>query len=129
MAGGTFKGLPGEVDVAAHGLLLEGTIDSDPGGHTRAYSTDGGQTWTDDQSLAPLGPVCTGRCFTGPDGHYSSNGTVIVAVKNDGSKAWISSDARTWTQIAWGGPKPFDTGDFMALPGGILAGDQYGAGK
>ena len=53
------------------------------------------------------------------------NGTVIVAVKGDGSKAWISSDARTWTQIAWSG----HTGGILALPGGVIAGDQYGAGK
>jgi hypothetical protein len=130
LAGGNFSGLPDAIDVAAHGLLLEGTLGSVPGGDTLAYSTDGGQTWTNDQSFAPLGPVeCTGECVSGPDGYYSSNGTVIVAVKSDGSKAWISSDARTWTQITWGGPKPFDTGGIMALPGGVVAGDQYGAGK
>ncbi|MGZ6274105.1 MAG: sialidase family protein, partial [Candidatus Limnocylindrales bacterium] len=126
LAGGNFRGLPWAIDVAAQGLLLEGTLDSAPGGDTFAYSTDGGQTWTDDPRFAPLGPVaCTGECASGPDGFYSSNGTVIVAVKGDGSKAWISSDARTWTQIAWGGP----TGGIMALPGGVVAGDQYGAGK
>jgi hypothetical protein len=130
LAGGSFRGLPWAIDVAPHGLLLEGTLDSVPGGETLAYSTDGGQTWTDDQSFAPLGPVdCTGECSSGPDGYYSSNGTVTVAVKSDGSKAWISSDARTWTQITWGGPKPFDTGGITALPGGVVAGDQYGTGK
>ncbi len=126
LAGGNFTGLPSAVHLAAHGLLLEGTLDSAPGGDTLAYSTDGGQTWTDDPSFAPLGPVaCTGECASGPDGFYSSNGTVIVAVKGDGSKAWISSDARTWTQIAWSG----HTGGILALPGGVIAGDQYGAGK
>ncbi len=130
LAGGNFTGLPNTVHLAAHGLLLEGTLGSVPGGNTLAYSIDGGQTWTDDQSFAPLGPVaCTGECSTGPDGYYSSNGTVIVAVKSDGSKAWISSDARTWTQTTWGGPRPSDTGGIMALPGGVLAGDQYGSGK
>jgi hypothetical protein len=130
LAGGKFSGLPDAIHVAAHGLLLGGTLASVPGGDTLAYSTDGGQTWTDDQSFAPLGPVdCTGECSTGPDGYYSSNGTVIVAVKSDGSKAWISNDARTWTQITWGGPKPLDTGGILALPGGVVAGDQYGAGR
>ncbi|HEX7490457.1 MAG TPA: hypothetical protein VF337_02000 [Candidatus Limnocylindrales bacterium] len=128
-AAGNFSGMPVAVDVAAHGLLLEGTLDSAPGGNTLAYSTDGGQTWTDDPSFAPLGPVnCTGECSAGPDGYYSSNGTVIVAVKSDGSKAWISSDARTWTQITWGGRAP-DALGILALPGGVLAGDQYGAGE
>ncbi|HEX7496663.1 MAG TPA: hypothetical protein VF349_08530 [Candidatus Limnocylindrales bacterium] len=137
LAGGSFRGLPWTFDIGAHGLLLEGILDSVPGGYTRAYSTDGGQTWTDDQSFAPLGPVeCTGECSSGPDGYYSSNGTVIVAVKSDGSKAWISSDARTWTQITWGGPMP-DALGIMALPAGVMAGDQsgvlsgdqYGAGR
>lgn len=130
LAGGNLRGLPWAIDIAAHGLLLEGTLDSAPGGYTIAYSTDGGQTWTDDQSFAPLGPVCTGKCpsGTGPDGYYSSNGSVIVTVKSDGSKAWISSDARTWTQIKWGGPVP-DVLGVLALPGGVVAGDQYGAGK
>ena len=52
-----------------------------------------------------------------------------MAVKGDGSKAWISSDARTWRQITWGGPRPLDTGGILALPGGVVAGDQYGTGK
>jgi hypothetical protein len=130
IAGGNFSGLPVAIHAAAHGLLLEGRSGSVPGGDTVAYSTDGGQTWTDDPSFAPLGPVdCTSECVSGPDGYYSSNGTVIVAVKNDGGKAWISSDARTWTPISWSGPKPSDTGGIMALPGGVVAGDQYGAGK
>ena len=138
LAASNLKGLPWAIDIAAHGLLLEGMLDSAPGGYTLARSTDGGQTWTDDQRFAPLGPVCTGKCpsGTGPDGYYSSNGAVIVAVKSDGSKAWISSDARTWTQIKWGGPAP-DVLGILALPGGVLvgdqsgvlSGDQYGAGK
>jgi hypothetical protein len=129
-SGGSFSGLPDAVYAAANGLLLEGTLGSVPGGDTLAYSTDGGQTWTDDPSFAPLGQAdCTGECSSVPDGYYSSNGSVIVAVKSDGSKAWISTDARTWTEITWGGPRPSDTGGFMALPGGVLAGDQYGAGK
>jgi hypothetical protein len=138
LAAGNLKGLPWAIDIAANGLLLEGTLESAPGGYTLARSTDGGQTWTDDQSFAPLGPVCTGKCpaGTGPNGYYSSNGAVIVAVKSDGSKAWISSDGRTWTQIKWGGPAP-DVLGILALPGGVLvgdqsgvlSGDQYGAGK
>jgi hypothetical protein len=139
LAAGSLKGLPWEaIDVAAHGLLLKGSLDSAPGGYTYARSTDGGQTWTDDQSFAPLGSVCTGKCpsGTGPDGYYSSNGSVFVAVKMDGSKAWISSDARTWTPIKWDGPAP-DVLGILALPGGVLvgdqsgvlSGDQYGAGK
>jgi hypothetical protein len=138
LAAGNLRGLPWAIDIAAHGLLLEGVLDSAPGGYTLARSTDGGQTWTDDQSFAPLGPICTGACpsGTGPDGYYSSNGAVIVAVKSDGSKAWISSDARTWTQIKWGGPA-LDVLGILALPGGVLVGDQsgvlpgdqYGAGK
>ena len=139
LAAGNLRGLPWEaIDIAAQGLLLEGSLDSAPGGYTLARSTDGGQTWTDDQSFGPLGPVCTGKCpaGTGPDGFFSSNGSVFVAVKMDGSKAWISSDARTWTQIKWGGPAP-DVLGILALPGGVLVGDQsgvlpgdqYGAGK
>jgi hypothetical protein len=119
------------LDFGRDGILLHTRSALIPGGGDGLLlSTDGGKTWQPDDSFGPLGAAACGenhQCVTGPDGVIGSNGTVFLAVKNDGH-AWISTDGPNWTPIAWKGPAP-DLGTFLVLPRGVVLGNAYGAAK
>jgi hypothetical protein len=117
------------LDFGRDGILLHTRDAAIPGGDGLVLSTDGGKTWQADNSFGPLGvTVCgQGECSVGPDGVIASNGTVFLAVKNDGH-AWVSFDGRTWTPIAWNGPAP-NSGTLLVLPRGVVVGNAYGAAK
>jgi hypothetical protein len=97
-----------------------------PGGTGLQFSSDSGKTWGKSQD--PLGDsVCgQGECSTGPDGVIGSNGTYLLAVKSNG-KAWVSSDGKTWTSMAWDGS--LATGSILVLPRGVVVDGKYGAAK
>lgn len=79
----------------------------------------------------PLGPTeCEGEgCGLDPDGLIAGNGKYLVAVKDGGKRAWLSTDAKTWTPITWSGGDPGVTGaKLLVLPRGVLLGG-YGAAK
>jgi hypothetical protein len=118
-----------EIDFGRDGMLLYTSGREIPGGVSLELSTDGGKTWQADDKFGPLGVAACGQgeCSVGPDGAIGSNGTIFMAVKSDGH-AWISSDGRTWTTIAWNGPSP-DYGPLLVLPRGVLMGSMYGAAK
>jgi hypothetical protein len=104
-----------------------------PGGAGMAVSTDGGKTWAPDSNFGPLGAAqCSGECSTAADGVIGGNGTYLVAVKNGGTQAWLSSDGVTWTQTPWSGGDPSSSsangfGGFTVLPRGVLLTGVYGA--
>ncbi len=98
-------------------------------------SHDGGKTWLKDPGFGPLGSLltCPDPMSCASDGYIGSNGSIFLAV-NDEGKAWTSSDGATWKQIqwnlsAWGGTTRYT---FIVLPRGVLVGGQgtdlfYGA--
>ena len=123
--------IPVVIDVASGGLLLHTNYNATPGGLGLFSSTDGGMTWSVETDFGPLGAQpCQGECATNPDGSMSGNGSIILAVKTDGSAAWVSTDGHDWTRIAWGGP---GQAIVIVLPRGVLvnaANDlEYGAAK
>jgi hypothetical protein len=123
-------GISTGIEAGDKGLLLIGQLNSAPGGMVLSHSTDRGKTWQDDPSFGPLDAApCDQQCANNPDGVFGSNGTYIVAVKNDGSAAWVSEDGKTWTSMTWKGPKLGDTGTIVVLPYGVFAGGQYGAAQ
>jgi hypothetical protein len=110
------------------GMLVSTSSREIPGGTGLDLSTDNGKTWSGAHD-GPVGAIVCGQgeCSEGPDGSFASNGSLIVALKNDG-KAWISYDARTWTALAGAGLKN-NFGTFLALPRGVIAGSWYGSAK
>lgn len=126
--GGEYTGLATKIDFGRDGLLLETNFGQIPGGTGLARSTDGGKTWVEDPNYGPLGTVeCTGECTSGPDGQFSSNGTYFLAVKYDGSKAWLSYDGHTWSPVPWN-LGSVQNGTILLFPRGVAAGP-YGAAK
>ena len=126
--GGEYTGLATKVDFGRDGLLMETNLGSVPGGMGLARSADGGKTWQVDANFGPLGAAqCTGECGVGGDGQIVSNGTYFLAVKSDGSKAWLSYDARTWTPVPWG-LGSIENGTIVLFPRGVSAAT-YGAAK
>ncbi len=123
------------IDFGRDGMLLNTNSTGIPGGTGLAHSTDGGKTWHDDTNFGPLGPyVCQGECASGPDGAIGSNGTVFVAVKNGGARAWLSYDGHTWTSISWSGGDAVgsgygESGGFVVMPRGVLVGGVYAAAR
>jgi hypothetical protein len=115
-----------QLDFARDGIEMIWSSRAIPGGTDLQFSSDGGKTWG--KSLDPLGQtVCgQGECSTGPDGVIGSNGTYLLAVKSNG-KAWVSSDGKTWTSIAWDGS--LSTYSILVLPRGVVVDGKYGAAK
>lgn len=127
---GSFQATPQSIEFGRDGMLLNTRWDAVPGGTELARSTDGGKTWIPDGNFGPLGQVsCTGECGTGGDGVIGSNGTIFVAVKNAGKKAWLSYDGLNWTSITWNGGDPgvAGLGSFLVMPRGVVLGNNYGA--
>jgi hypothetical protein len=123
--------IPVAIDVASGGLLLHTNYNATPGGLGLFSSADDGKTWSVETNFGPLGTQpCQGECATNPDGSMSGNGTLILAVKTDGSAAWTSTDGHNWTKIPWGGPK---NAIVTVLPRGALVNApddlEYGAAK
>ena len=114
------------LDFARDGIEMIWSYRAVPGGTGLQFSSDGGKTWGKSQD--PLGDsVCgQGECSTGPDGVIGSNGTYLLAVKSNG-KAWVSSDGKTWTSMAWDGS--LATGSILVLPRGVVVDGKYGAAK
>lgn len=117
-----------QIQSARDGLLAWTTDRMIPGGGPGLdVSTDDGKTWTKDSNYGPLGqaPAITegeGMGSTSPDGTIASNGSMFLALKNDG-KAWTSYDGKKWTSITWGGPTsgPSDVVTVAMLPRGVIA--------
>jgi hypothetical protein len=130
--GGSYTAFASYIDFGRDGLLLHTASNAIPGGVGQAVSIDGGKTWRPNDGFVPLGVAsCTGECSVGPDGVIGSNGTIFVAVKNGGKKAWVSYDGNTWTPIAWTGSDPSSAGfgGFLVLPRGVVIGSTYGAAR
>jgi hypothetical protein len=107
------------------GMMMHAADTSGGGlGYATDVSNDGGKTWRTDQGAQPIGVTCS-SCGSGLDGVFTSNGTVLLAIKSDG-RAWVSDDAKTWTPIEWSGPH-LPQAVFLVLPGGVIIGDYYGA--
>jgi hypothetical protein len=134
-SGGTISGFGQSIDFGRDGMLLNIDFGTTPGGVGMALSNDGGETWQPYDTFGPLGVApCSGECSVQPDGVLGSNGTVFVAVKNGGKKAWLSYDGHTWSPIAWAGGDPSSAsyngfGGFTVLPRGVLLTGVYGAAK
>ena len=129
---GSYTAFASYIDFGRDGLLLHTASNAIPGGVGQAVSTDGGKSWRPDDGFVPLGVAsCTGECSVGPDGVIGSNGTVFVAVKNGGKKAWLSYDGQTWAPIAWtgGDPSSAGLGGFLVLPRGVVLRSMYGAAR
>jgi hypothetical protein len=105
------------IDAASDALLLHTNYRSTPGGVGFMWSYDGGKSWQADPDFGPIGQVvCQGECGIGPDGAIGSNGSIFLAVKNDG-RAWTSTDGKTWQSIPWGGGQTYR---MVVLPRGVL---------
>ena len=104
------------------------------GGPDLESSTDGGKTWTRENTYGPIGAAPTADTgeaagIIDPDGVFGSNGSILVAVKSDG-RAWTSLDGRHWTSIAWSGPSAGNwPTPLWVLPRGVLLGNVYGAAE
>ena len=120
------------LEFGRDGILLHtNSLTTGGGGVGLDRSTDGGKTWQPDDTFGPLGiiPCGQGECGVSPDGVIASNGTVFLAVKNDGH-AWVSYDGRTWTPIAWNAPASISSAEtVLVLPCGVVVGNAYGAAK
>ena len=96
-----------------------------------AYSVDGGLTWREDNDgTGPLGPSGQRDCRQDscrplPNGMVGSNGTIFVAVKGGGDKAWVSYDGHAWTSVSWDGSDPIQP--IVVLPRGVQLLSSYSA--
>jgi hypothetical protein len=120
-----------QIQFGRDGMLMWTSDRMIPGGGPDLESSiDGGKTWTKEPTFNPLGAAPTtnvgeGAGITSPDGVFGSNGTYLLAVKSNG-KAWVSSDGKTWTSIAWDGPL---SNSMLVLPRGVVVDGKYGAAK